>query len=94
MIIISTLFLVFIIYFNIICARYFSLRVGSRGGADLEALIGEHDEATVSMDNISESYLLIVLAVALVKIDICLRGKEKADRLRTRPHLLSFSVSG
>lgn len=57
--------------------NYFGLSVGSRGGAELEALIGEPDDATVSMDSISVSHLLIVLAVILANVGyFATRGKE------------------
>lgn len=48
----------------------FGLSVGSRGGAELEKLIGEPGEATTAMDSISVSHILIVLAVILANIGI------------------------
>jgi hypothetical protein len=50
--------------------NYFGLSVGSRGGAELEALIGEPGEATTAMDSISVSHLLIVIAVILANIGV------------------------
>jgi hypothetical protein len=50
--------------------NYFGISVGSRGGAELEALIGEPGEATTSMDSISVSHLLLVLAVILANIGV------------------------
>lgn len=51
-----------------IAGNYFGLSIGSRGGAELEALIGEPGEATISMDSISVSHLLIVIAVILANV--------------------------
>ena len=48
----------------------FGLSVGSRGGAELEVLIGEPGEATTSMDSLSVSHILIVLAVVLANVGI------------------------
>ena len=48
----------------------FGLSVGSRGGAELEALIGEPGEATIAMDSISVSHMLVVFAVILANIGI------------------------
>jgi hypothetical protein len=57
--------------------NYFGLSVGSRGGAELEMLIGEPDDATISMDSISVSHLLIVVAVILANVGyFATRGKE------------------
>lgn len=50
--------------------NYFGLSVGSRGGAELESLIGEPGEATTAMDSISVSHLLIVIAVILANVGI------------------------
>ncbi|MFQ6053181.1 MAG: hypothetical protein ACE5OO_02990, partial [Candidatus Bathyarchaeia archaeon] len=46
----------------------FGMSVGSRGGAELEKLIGEPWDATVTMDAISVSHLLVIIAVALANI--------------------------
>ncbi|HDJ22027.1 MAG TPA: hypothetical protein ENF19_02350 [Candidatus Bathyarchaeota archaeon] len=48
--------------------NYFGLSVGSRGGAELERLIGEPGDATIVMDSISVSHLLIVIAVILANV--------------------------
>ena len=48
--------------------NFFGVSVGSRGGAELEMLIGELGEATTAMDSISVSHLLIVIAVILANI--------------------------
>jgi hypothetical protein len=53
-----------------IAGNAFGLSIGSRGGAELEALIGEPGEATTAMDSISVSHLLIVLAVVLANVGI------------------------
>lgn len=50
--------------------NYFGVSVGSRGGAELEILIGELGEATTAMDSISVSHLLLVLAIILGNIGI------------------------
>jgi hypothetical protein len=50
--------------------NYFGLSVGSRGGAELESLIGEPGDATVAMDSISVSHLLIVIAVILANVGV------------------------
>jgi hypothetical protein len=51
-----------------LAGNFFGISVGSRGGAELEMLIGEPGEATVAMDSISVSHLLIVIAVILANI--------------------------
>ena len=51
-----------------LAGNYFGLSIGSRGGAELEMLIGEPDDATVAMDSISVSHLYIVLVVILGNI--------------------------
>lgn len=53
-----------------LAGNYFGMSVGSRGGAELELLIGELGDATVAMDSISVSHLLIVLAVILANIGV------------------------
>jgi hypothetical protein len=60
-----------------LAGNYFGISVGSRGGAELEALIGEPGGATVAMDSISVSHLLIVIAVILANIGVLTqRGRE------------------
>ena len=58
--------------------NYFGLSVGSRGGAELERLIGEPGDATIVMDSISISHLLIVIAVILANVGMLAEkgGKE------------------
>lgn len=51
-----------------LAGNYFGLSIGSRGGAELELLIGEPGEATTAMDSISVSHLYIVLVVILGNI--------------------------
>jgi hypothetical protein len=59
-----------------IAGNYFGLSVGSRGGAELEKLIGELGEATTSMDSINVSHILVVLAVILANVGyLATRGK-------------------
>ena len=50
--------------------NFFGVTVGSRGGAELELLIGELGEATTAMDSISVSHLLLVLAIILGNIGV------------------------
>jgi len=59
--------------------NFFGVTNGSRGGAELEILIGELGEATTAMDSISVSHLLIVIAIILANIGVItekLGGKE------------------
>jgi len=51
-----------------LAGNYFGMSIGSRGGAELELLIGELGEATVAMDSISVSHVLIVIAVILANV--------------------------
>jgi hypothetical protein len=56
----------------------FGLVAGSRGAAELEALTGFKGDATVTMDSISVSHVLLVLAIILANIGmLALRGKKK-----------------
>jgi hypothetical protein len=48
--------------------NFFGVSVGSRGGAELEQLIGELGEATTAMDSISVSHLLLIFAIILGNI--------------------------
>jgi hypothetical protein len=50
--------------------NFFGVTMGSRGGAELEKLIGELGEATTAMDSISVSHLLIVIAVILANLGV------------------------
>jgi hypothetical protein len=50
--------------------NFFGLSVGSRGGAELEKLIGELDDATITMDSINVSHLLVVFAIILANIGV------------------------
>ncbi|MCW4014574.1 MAG: hypothetical protein NWF07_16510 [Candidatus Bathyarchaeota archaeon] len=50
--------------------NFFGVTNGSRGGAELEILIGELGEATTAMDSISVSHLLIVIAIILANIGV------------------------
>lgn len=50
--------------------NFFGVSVGSRGGAELEQLIGELGEATVAMDSISVSHLLLILAIIIGNIGV------------------------
>jgi len=59
-----------------LAGNYFGLSVGSRGGAELEKMIGELGEATTSMDSINVSHVLVVLAIILANIGyLATRGK-------------------
>jgi len=53
-----------------IAGNFFGVSVGSRGGAELELLIGELGEATTAMDSISVSHLLMVGAILLANIGV------------------------
>jgi hypothetical protein len=59
-----------------LAGNYFGLSIGSRGGAELEVLIGEPGEATTSMDSINASHLLIVLAVILANVGYLLSRRK------------------
>jgi hypothetical protein len=60
-----------------LAGNYFGMSVGSRGGAELEKLIGELGEATTAMDSISVSHLMIVIAVIMANIGVLTdRGRE------------------
>ncbi|MBD3173082.1 hypothetical protein GF326_11480 [Candidatus Bathyarchaeota archaeon] len=50
--------------------NFFGVSVGSRGGAELEKLIGELGDATVTMDSINVSHLLVVFAIILANIGV------------------------
>jgi hypothetical protein len=50
--------------------NFFGVSVGSRGGAELEQLIGELGEATTAMDSISVSHLLLILAIIVGNIGV------------------------
>ena len=50
--------------------NFFGVSVGSRGGAELEMLIGELGEATTAMDSISVSHLLLILAIIVGNIGV------------------------
>ncbi len=59
-----------------LAGNYFGLSIGSRGGAELEKLIGELGEATTSMDSINVSHVLVVLAIILANVGyLATRGK-------------------
>ena len=62
-----------------LAGNYFGLSIGSRGGAELEKLIGELDEATTSMDSINVSHVLIVLAIIMANVGY-LASKGKGGR--------------
>jgi len=46
----------------------FGMTVGVRGGAELEKLIGELGEATVTMDSINISHVMAIIAIALANL--------------------------
>jgi len=56
--------------------NYFGLSIGSRGGAELEILIGELGEATTAMDSISVSHLLLIFAVILGNIGMVVQRRS------------------
>jgi hypothetical protein len=53
-----------------LAGNYFGMSVGSRGGAELEMLIGEPGDAITAMDSISVSHLLVVIAVILGNVGL------------------------
>lgn len=56
----------------------FGMTVGSRGGAELEKLIGSPGDATITMDAINVSHILVVLAVALANVGyFATRGRRR-----------------
>ena len=56
----------------------FGLVAGSRGAAELEALVVRKANATVTMDSISVSHILLVLAIILANVGMfATRGKKK-----------------
>jgi hypothetical protein len=56
----------------------FGLVAGSRGAAELEKLVNRFADATVTMDSISVSHLLLVLAIILANIGVlATRGQKK-----------------
>jgi hypothetical protein len=56
----------------------FGLVAGSRGAAELEALVARKANATVTMDSISVSHILLVLAIILANVGMfATRGKKK-----------------
>lgn len=56
----------------------FGLVAGSRGAAELEALVGRKGDATTTMDSISVSHVLLVLAIILANIGVlATRGQKK-----------------
>ena len=60
-----------------LAGNYFGMSVGSRGGAELEMLIGEPGDAIIAMDSISVSHLLIVIAVIIGNIGLLMeRGRK------------------
>ncbi len=55
----------------------FGLVAGSRGGAELEKLIGALGDGTTTMDAINVSHILIVLAIILANVGyFAMRGKK------------------
>ncbi len=56
----------------------FGMSVGVRGGAELEKLIGEPADATIRMDAINISHILVIIAVLLGNIGyFASRGKRR-----------------
>jgi hypothetical protein len=61
-----------------LAGNYFGMSVGSRGGAELEMLIGEPGDAIIAMDSISVSHLLIVIAVILGNLGLLMEKGRKS----------------
>jgi hypothetical protein len=56
----------------------FGLVAGSRGAAELESLVGLKGNATITMDSISVSHVLLVLAIILANVGMfATRGQKK-----------------
>jgi hypothetical protein len=56
----------------------FGLVAGSRGAAEIEALTGYKGDATTTMDSISVSHILLILAIILANVGmLATRGKKK-----------------
>jgi hypothetical protein len=56
----------------------FGLVAGSRGAAEIEALTGYKGDATTTMDSISVSHVLLILAIILANVGmLATRGKKK-----------------
>ncbi len=56
----------------------FGLVAGSRGAAELEKLVARPGDATVTMDSISVSHILLVLAIILANVGmLATRGQKK-----------------
>ena len=56
----------------------FGLVAGSRGAAELEKLVGLAGDATITMDSISVSHLVLILVIILTNIGmLATRGKKK-----------------
>ncbi len=55
----------------------FGLVAGSRGAAELEKLVGAPGDATVTMDSISVSHLLLVLAILLANVSYLVTREKK-----------------
>ena len=55
----------------------FGMTVGSRGGAELEKLINAPGDATITMDAINVSHILVVIAIVLANVGyFATRGKR------------------
>jgi hypothetical protein len=55
----------------------FGLSNGSRGGAELEKLLGQFGDATITMDAINSSHLLVIVAIILANLGyLATRGKS------------------
>ncbi len=55
----------------------FGMTVGSRGGAELEKLIGSPGDATITMDAINVSHILVVVAVILANVGFFATRRRK-----------------
>ncbi|MBS7652595.1 MAG: hypothetical protein QW638_06450 [Candidatus Bathyarchaeia archaeon] len=55
----------------------FGVTAGARGGAELEKLIGEPGDATITMDSINTSHLLVIVAVILANLGYAATRRKK-----------------
>jgi hypothetical protein len=49
------------------------MSIGSRGGAEMEKLVGVLGEATVTMDSINVSHIFFILAIILTNVIFFIR---------------------
>lgn len=55
----------------------FGVTAGARGGAELEKLIGEPGDATITMDSINSSHLLVIVFIILANLGYAATRRKK-----------------